>query len=186
MKKIFSVFLMILLCLNFSCPVFANSDAKDGVLSVHKNSKHLHSRLSKHYVGYEYTIKNHTKLPVEIQDLSLTDNVSGETAYVSIKRTGLGAAAVALSAGVALMLPTLTISVILAAISVPFIIVGNIFGNIGAHQEANRFSKNIKDNVIQPKETVIFTTLARRFHPPELKIFYKNPETNEISELLVK
>lgn len=184
MKKILSSFLVFLTFVTFALPSFA--DASDNFLTVNKNSRHLHSRLSKHYVGYEYIIKNKSKDPVEITAMSLTDNVTGEAAYLSIRRTGLAASTAVLTTGVALALPTLSLSLIASAVAVPFILVGNVFGNIGAKQDSKRYSKDLNENILQPKDTVKFTTLAKRFSSAKLKIIYKSPLTGELVELDVK
>lgn len=181
MKKLTSLFFVFLLICNLSLPAFAKSTSdSNNYIKITQTTKHLHSRLSKKYTGYEYTIKNVYKEPVEIDSISIRDNASGKIAYLSIKRTGGAAAVATLSTGAALALPTLTLSLIGSVIAVPFIILGNGVGNVGANQEAKRYDKQLETVVLKPKEEVVFKTMALHRHPPLIRIMFKNPLTDEI------
>ena len=179
MKKLLSSLLLLLFVISANLPAFSSTG---DYLKIKRKSKHLHSRLSKDYVGFEYHIKNISDVPVKIEAVSLSDDVSGKAAYVSVKRTGLRATTETLAGGAALALPTLGISLIGAAVATPFIVLGSLWGNQGAHMEANRYDKPLETDIIQPKETVVVKTLANRLTRPAFKIVYINPVTNESEE----
>lgn len=176
-----------MLC-NMAMPTYAKTKTEqNNYIKIEQTTRHLHSRLSKKYTGYEYTIKNTYKEPISIESISLWDDASGKVAYLSVKRTGLRAATETLGAGLAFALPTLTISLIASAVAVPFIIISNQIGNIGAIQESNRFDKKVLKSVkISPKEEIKFKTLALHRHAPLLRVVFKNPITDENMELDLK
>lgn len=188
MKKILASLFLTIMFFNMSIPAFAKTKTEENnYIKIEQTTRHLHSRLSKKYTGYEYTIKNIYKDPVTIESISLWDDASGKVAYLSVKRTGLRAASETLGVGVALALPTLTVSLIASAVAVPFIIIGNQIGNIGANQEGKRFDKKVLKSVtLSPKEELKFKTLALHRHSPTLRVVFKNPLTEENMELDLK
>ena len=181
MKKIISAIILFVFCFFQHLPAFSLSKTEENnYLSLKRTSKHLHSRLSKEYTGYEYELKNIYDKPINIQSISVWNNASSQIAYLSVKRTGARAAAETLSTGVALALPTLTLSLIGSVIATPFIIVGNQIGNIGANKEAKRYDKRQNSAfTIQPKEEIVFKTMALHRHKPSVKVMFTNPITDE-------
>lgn len=187
MKKVLSILFISLLFFNLSLPSLAKTDSeKNDYIKIERTSRHLHSRLSKKYTGYDFTIKNVYNKPVTIQNVGIRDNASAKIAYLSIKRTGLRAASETLGVGVALALPTLTISLIGAVVAVPFIIVGNTIGNIGAGQESRRFDKSAALGIIPPKGEMKFKAISLRLHPPITVVTFTNPITDEAMNLELK
>lgn len=181
MKKIVSGIVLFVFSFFQYLPAFSLSKTEENnYLSLKRTSRHLHSRLSKDYTGYEYKLKNVYDKPINVQSISVWDNASSKVAYLSVKRTGARAAAETLGTGVALALPTLTLSLIGSVIAVPFIIVSNQIGNIGANQEAKRYDKRQDSSfTINPKEEIVFKTMALRMHKPSVKIVFTNPITEE-------
>lgn len=169
-------------------PVIAKTKTEENdYIKIHRTTRHLHSRLSKDYTGYDYTIKNIYKAPVTIQSVNIWDHASGKVAYLSVKRTGLRAAAETMGSGIALALPTLCLSVVGAAVAVPFILVGNQIGNIGANQEAKRYDKMQTEAItLNPKEEITIKTMALHRHAPSMRIVFINPLTDETMNLELK
>lgn len=188
MKKFFASIFVFLMFFNLSLPSIAKTKTEENnYIKVERTTRHLHSRLSKKYTGYEYKIKNIYKEPVTIESISVWDNASGKVAYLSVKRTGARAASETLGAGVALALPTLTISLILSVVAVPFILIGNQIGNVGANQEAHRFDKPENEAVtLDPNREIVFKTMALHRHAPSMRLIFKNPLTEENMELELK
>ncbi len=188
MKKLLSVMFIFILCINSILPVTAKTKTEENdYIKINRTTRHLHSRLSKDYSGYDYTIKNIYKTPVTIQSISIWDNASGKVAYLSVKRTGLRAAAETMGAGIGLALPTLCLSVVGAAVAVPFIIVGNQIGNIGANQESKRYDKMQTEQVtLNPHEEISLKTMALHRHAPSMRIVFINPITDENMDLELK
>lgn len=185
MKKILALFLMIIfLSLNIPCAMATTKTEENNYLKVERKTRHLHSRLSKKYTGYEYTVKNIYNEPVEVKGISVWDNASGKVAYLSVKRTGVRAAVETMGVGVALALPTLTLSLIGSVVAVPFIIVGNQIGNIGAKQESQRFDKITEESVkLKSNEEFTVKTMALHRHAPSMRIIFVNPITDETMNL---
>lgn len=188
MKKLLSLFCISLMLLNITYPAFSRTKTEsNNYIKAQQTTRHLHSRLSRKYTGYDYTIKNIYKEPVTINGISIWDNAAGKVAYLSVKRTGVRASAETLGAGTALALPTLGISLVLSAVAVPFIIVGNQIGNIGANQESHRFDKMMAEPVIlKPHEEITIKTMALHRHAPSMRIIFVNPLTEENMELEFK
>ena len=189
MKKIFSLVCLISLILNvFSVQVFSMTKSEENnYLKIERKSRHLHSRLSKKYTGYEYTIKNVYNEPVILENISIWDNASDKVAYLSVKRTGARAAAETIGAGVALALPTLTLSLIGSVVAVPFIIMSNAIGNVGAGQESRRFDKKCELPVeVKDNDSVTIKTMALHKHAPSIRVTFKNPITDESMNLELK
>lgn len=187
MKKFASLLFITLLFFNTIAPVLSKTvSEKNDYFKIERTSRHLHSRLSKKYTGYDYSIKNIYKEPVKIESISLRDNASAKIAYLSIKRTGVRASAETLGTGLAFALPTLTVSLIASVVAVPFIIVGNTIGNIGAGQESRRFDKPAEAVLIQPKEEIKFKTMSLHLHPPIAFVTFINPITDEVMTLDLK
>ena len=156
-------------------------------IKIEQTTRHLHSRLSKKYTGYDYTIKNIYKTPVTIQSVSVWDNANNKVAYLSVKRTGMRAATETMGVGIALALPTLCLSVVGAAVAVPFIIAGNQIGNVGANQEAHRYDKMQTEPVtLKPQEKIELKTMALHRHAPSMRIVFVNPLTDENMSLELK
>lgn len=185
MKKFIALVLtMLMLSSNSLTALAATKTEKNNYIKAERKTRHLHSRLSKTYTGYDYEIKNVYNQPVKIQGISVWDNATGKVAYLSVKRTGVRAAAETLAAGTALALPTLTLSLIGAVVAVPFIIVGNQIGNVGANQEAHRYDKLHNEPVeLKPNEVIKFKTMALHRHAPSARIIFVNPLTDENMEL---
>ncbi len=179
MKKILSSILCFLFLFYTSLPAFSSQEEED-LFKITKNKNHLHSRLSKRYTGYVYEVKNISSTPIEIENIVITDNISGKSAYLSVKRTAIGAAVSTLSVGTALALPTLSLSIFLSIIAVPFVVVGNCFGNTGARQESKRYDYDLNIDELAPNESVTFTTLSAHRETPDIDIIYINPETELI------
>lgn len=188
MKKYFASLFIFLMLFNITVPAFARTKTEENdYIKIERTTRHLHSRLSKKYTGYEYKIKNVYKEPVTIESISVWDNASGKVAYLSVKRTGARAAAETLGAGVALALPTLTISLIVSAVAVPFILIGNQIGNVGANQESHRFDKPETESVtLGHNQEIMFKTMALHRHAPSMRLVFKNPLTEENMELELK
>src|SRR5574344_7103 len=181
MKKILSSILTFILITQLSLPALCSTKtAENNYIKAQQVTRHLHSRLSKKYTGYDYTIKNIYTQPVTIRSISIWDNASSKIAYLSVKRTGVRAAAETLGTGLALALPTLTISLIDSAVAVPFIIIGNQFGNVGAKRESKRYDKIPDSSVIlAPNQEIKIKTMALRLHSPSMRIIFVNPLTDE-------
>ncbi|MDD3593183.1 MAG: hypothetical protein PHX18_00985 [Candidatus Gastranaerophilales bacterium] len=173
MKKIFAVFLVLILNFYIALPGLAISETDN--LQIQKKSHHLHSRLSKTYVGEVYKIKNSSSAPVTLETIALHDVVSGKAAYFSVRRTAIKQTMVVLGTGLALAIPTLFISAIISVIAVPFVVVGNFCGNRGADMEGARYSKNTELEealVLQPGEVYEIKTLKARGTTPKLSVIY--------------
>lgn len=181
MKRVFSLLFITILLLNTLLPVWSKTKSEENnYLRVERRTKHLHSRLSKKYTGYDYTIKNIYNEPVLLQGISIWDNANSKVAYLSVKRTGARAAVETLGTGVALALPTLTLSLIGSVVAVPFIIAGNQIGNVGASRESKRFDTSFTEAVtLAPQESVLVKTMALHRHHPSMRIIFKNPLTDE-------
>ncbi len=180
MKKILSGILISAMCINLALPAFSlTKTEQNNYIKIERKTRHLHSRLSKKYTGYEYTITNVHNAPVKISGVSVWDNATGKVAYLSVKRTGVRASLETLGAGVALALPTLGISAVVSAVAVPFIIVGNAFGNVGANRESKRFDKPVEPCALEKKESLELKTMALRRHEPSFRVIFVNPITDE-------
>ena len=188
MKKTASLIILFMMLFNIAYPAFSMTKTEENdYLKIERKSRHLHSRLSKKYTGYEYTIKNIYNEPVTIENVSIWDNASDKVAYLSVKRLGVRASAETLAAGAALALPTLTLSLIGAVIAVPFVIVSNAAGNVGANQEAKRFDKQATLPAEIPVGSYIeFKTMALHNHHPSARVTFKNPITDENMNLELK
>ena len=182
--------LICILTLNFSMCLKAAALTKteeNDYIKLERKTRHLHSRLSKDYTGYDYIIHNVYNEPVTIQSVSIWDNATSKVAYLSVKRTGARAAAETLGAGVALALPTLTLSLIGSVVAVPFILISNQIGNISANQEAQRYDKQLQAaTTINPQESIELKTMALHRHAPSIRLIFVNPLTDENMELLLK
>lgn len=185
MKKIFTILLGTLLLVQLYIPALATTkEFGDSYLTVTRKTRHMHSRLSKSYTGYEYTIKG-TKTPVKIETISISDDVSGKTAYLDVRRTGAKAAAETLAWGAEFALPTLTLSLFGSIIATPFIVVGSLFGNVGANMEAKRYDKSkLPDGTPVYDYEVTFRAIAAHHVRPTVTVLYKNPETKEVGKLI--
>ena len=185
MKKIFTVLLGTLLLAQLYIPALATTkEFSDSYLTVTRKTRHLHSRLSKNYTGYEYIIRS-TKTPVKIVTVSIQDDVSGKTAYREVKRTGAKVAAEALAWGTEFALPTITLSLFGSIIASPFIVIGNIAGNTGAKMEAKRYDKSkLADGTPVYDYEVIFRAIAAHHIRPVVTVLYRNPETRELEKLI--
>ncbi len=174
MKKVFSLILSALLVFELSLPAFSMTKTYNGEnIKVERKTRHLHSRLSKKYTGYEYIITNTSNAPVTLESVTLTDNSSGHAAYNSVKRTGLGAAGETLGWGLGLVLPTLTLSLIGAVVACPFIIAGSLAGNLGAKAEGKRYDKTISQTaIVLEKKPLILKVIAPHRHAPNVTFIY--------------
>lgn len=181
MKRFLTLLLtIILLSSNALCVLAATKTEENNYIKIERKTRHLHSRLSKKYAGYDYTIKNIYNEPVKIQGISVWDNAGSKVAYLSVKRTGMRAAAETVGAGAALALPTLTLSLIGSVVAVPFIIAGNQIGNIGANQESQRYDKIPSEPVeLKSGEELTVKTMALHRHAPSMRIIFVNPVTDE-------
>ncbi len=188
MKKTTSMIITFLMFFNLSFPAFSMTKTEENdYIKIERKTRHLHSRLSKKYTGYEYTIKNVYKEPVLIENISIWDNASDKVAYLSVKRLGARASAETIAAGAALALPTLTLSLIGSIIAVPFIVVSNAAGNVGANQEAKRFDKQAElPAEIKTGNRLELKTMALHRHSPSMRVTFKNPITDESMNLELK
>lgn len=185
MKKFLSLLLMVaFFSSNALSAISATKTEENNYIRAERKTRHLHSRLSKKYAGYEYTIKNIYNEPVTLKSIAVWDNANDKVAYLSVKRTGLKAAAETVGAGAAMALPTLGLSLIGSIVAVPFIIAGNQIGNIGANQEAQRYDK-IPSEFVELKSGEEFTvkTMALHRHAPSMRIIFVNPITDETMNL---
>lgn len=179
MKKFLSSLICLLFIFYTSLPAYALNDESE-LFKIRKNKNHLHSRLSKRYTGYVYELKNISSSPIKIENIVITDNISGKSAYLSVKRTAIGAAVSTLSVGTALALPTLSLSIFLSIIAVPFVVVGNCIGNTGAKQESKRYNYELNIDELAPNESVSFTTLSAHRETPDIDVIYINPQSKLI------
>ena len=187
-KPVSALFVVLMLFYNAFIPALCKiKSEQNDYIKIEQTTRHLHSRLSKKYTGYDYTIKNIYKTPVTIQSVSVWDNANNKVAYLSVKRTGMRAAAETMGVGIALALPTLCLSVVGAAVAVPFIIAGNQIGNVGANQEAHRYDKMQTEPVtLKPQEKIELKTMALHRHAPSMRIVFVNPLTDENMSLELK
>jgi hypothetical protein len=187
-KPVSALFVVLMLFYNAFIPALCKTKSEQNdYIKIEQTTRHLHSRLSKKYTGYDYTIKNIYKTPVTIQSVSVWDNANNKVAYLSVKRTGMRAATETMGVGIALALPTLCLSVVGAAVAVPFIIAGNQIGNVGANQEAHRYDKMQTEPVtLKPQEKIELKTMALHRHAPSMRIVFVNPLTDENMSLELK
>lgn len=181
MKKTLSLALASTLLFYTTLPSFAQVNKPNKFVEITRNKNHLHSRLSKRYSGYIYEVKNISQSPLKIEAISIKDNISGKSAYLSVKRTSIGASVSTLAVGTAFALPTLSLSLILSAVAVPFIVAGNAIGNTGARQEAKRYEyEALNTEELAPLETVSFKTLAPHKEAPDVDVIFINPKTQAV------
>lgn len=182
MKKLLSLICLTVFALNSAMPAFCGTKTEENnYLKIKRTSKHLHSRLSKEYTGYEYEIKNIYNEPVTLETVSFWDDASGQVAYASVNHSAMTTARKTLGKGLEFAIPTLTISLIGSVVVLPFAIIGNHFGNSGAKKESQRFNKqNIQPTQLKPNEEIVLKTLALRNHKPSMRLGFKNPITDEI------
>lgn len=171
MKKLLSSVLITALAMYFCAPALAKNH--DDYLKLNKNANHMHSRLSKEYTGYIYTLENISSTPVEILSVSLENTLTGEAAYRSVKRSSLAAGAKTIGTGLAYALPTLTLSLWGSILAAPVAMIGNSFGNAGAKQEGKRYDVPAQTKTLPPNSEIKFRTIAVTHHPPKVKILYK-------------
>lgn len=172
MKKFITIILLITFILGSYMPAYANKK-DDNFVMISKNTKHLRSRLSKEYTGYVYKVKNISEEPLYIEGVTMQDNLTGEAAYLSVKRSSTALAAKRIGGGLVYALPTLTLSLIISVIIMPFEMIGNSFGNTGAKQEGKRYTSTFNPQTLKAGETVIIKTIAVHRHAPSVNILYK-------------
>lgn len=182
MKKIISLLCICTFFMGYTIPVSALTHREsDDYIKVSKTSKHLRSRLSKEYTGYVYTIENISKEPVVIENISTKDTLTGEAAYLSVKRSSLSTGAKTIGSGLAYAIPTLTLSLLGSIILAPIKMTANTCGNIGAKQEGGRYDKDSDIKELQPGESLKVKTIAVQHHSPEIDVLYRTGNSKDLT-----
>src|SRR5574344_145645 len=172
MKKFLSLFCLSVFICTMAMPSFASDH--DDYIKINKDTMHLRSRLSKQYTGFGYSIKNISNEDICIETISLKDSVTGQAAYLSLKRSSLAEAAGTIGTGLVYALPTLTLSLWGSIILAPIKMIGNSLGNTGAKQEGKRYDTAIPTQLtLKPNNSVKIKTLGVHRNPPTITIIYK-------------
>ncbi len=179
MRKMLSMLIILMFILNCQTQSFGS---EQNFLDITRKDKRLRSRLSQNYTGHLYQIRNISSEPISLVDISLSENVNSKTAYLSVDRSPLGVSLDALSVGSALALPTLSTSLILSAVSIPFVITANNIGNINAKKESEKYSQELETSILQPNESVRFLTLSKKGDSPIINVTFKTPDNYETIE----
>lgn len=153
-------------------------------IQIIQSSRHLHSRLSKSYTGFVYKIKNKSTKPIYIEKIQLQNNANSQVATLSLHRTTGESYKNTIKTGAKYALPSLTLSLWGSIIVSPFVAIGNETGNLNLQKEAEKYDKQPKfPRTIQPQETIIIKTMSLTPHKPFLRVFYKNPLTEETMQM---
>ena len=188
MKKLTSLLILSLIVI-FNCiPAFCEvKPEENNYLKIELTQKKLHSRLAEQFDGHEYCVTNKYNEPVSIEKITLWDDANAKVAYLTVKKDGKEVAKETMNTGIKWALPTLSLSVIASAVTVPFKVWSNKIGNEQAEKEANKIGKkDLKQITLKPKEQLNFTTLTIKKHSPILILTFKNPITEENMEMHLK
>lgn len=188
------------LLLSLSCPAFADgllpekpavvqpvaapsipaSVHVDRRIDVTKSAVPLHSRLAKTYSAYTYTISNNSDSAVELMHGEIVNGVSGQGAALGAEKSSAAAVGSVLVGGAALIFVTFGISFLAGLFAAPVIYATNNHANKKTISEGLGYPNQCPTGVISHGETLAFNALAPIGQAPQLKLSFRNTDTNEL------
>ena len=140
----------------------------------------LRSRFRKDYEASQYSIKNNFEHPLNIISADIKNGVDGHIAFYENKESS----GVALSSmwGIAILtcIPTVGITLIVAAVATPFVMIEDYVSNRRMKKESILFSNDIDRIILNQGDSVDFMTLSRVGKKPLIQITFRDMETGEI------
>lgn len=179
-KALISMFIFAVFLCNISTAIAEPKIESNNYITITREAKNLHSKLSEIYLGYEYKVKNIYNDPITIENIDIWNNANAQIAYLSVKKQNKEAAKQTLQRGLDYALPTLSTSIILSVFATPFTIVGNNCSNKNAQKEAQHYQTNpIKNYTLKPNQEITIRTMAIKKYAPLFRVIFKNPLTDE-------
>ena len=180
MKKLVSLLCLLVVSFYTTLPSMAKLNKQS--FTITRSNVELKSVIDSKYDAYEYTLKNHTKEKLLITNFVVDDGTLPNEAYANVKRNGWGAAGVTFVYGWNYAMATLGLSLVASVVACPFFVGASMLGNVGAKQEANRFSKSAKkfnnstleNGFFKKKETAKFRVLAPQGTIPTVSIMLED------------
>lgn len=174
MKKIFCILLASTL-LSSPCLAFTNSD-----IDITLTQVPLSTRLGKYYSGYEYSIVNQSKSPINIVNAQIVNGQNGNVAYTNMQNQEPSAMARTWAIAGPIGLFTLGIGWAAGLVATPFVAISTNKNKRKAQSESIAYSNILTLGLINSGESTQVSTLVPIGSKPQLKITIQDTKTKEL------
>ncbi len=199
MKRVLSLLLSLIISGLFPCFAFADiqqvttQSNQDPIVTTNinpienidvvRNQMPLHSRLSKVYTGYQYTVTNKNPFEIDILSGQITDGINGQMGYLNVEKSSAAAIGATIGGGFVLGIVSLGITFLVALIATPFIYAGNHAANKKARNESLAYPNQVEIGMLNSGESININTLVPIGQNPKLKLTFREFKTKEIYSL---
>ena len=157
------------------CLAFTNND-----LSITLNQIPLSTRLGKYYSGYEYTLINQSKIPLNIVNAQIVNGQNGNVAYTSMQNQEPSAMARTWAIAGPIGLFTLGIGWVAGLVATPFVAIVSNKNKRNAQTESIAYSNILTLGLINSGESTQVSTLVPIGSKPQIKITIQDTRTKEL------